>query len=331
MRLSDFDYNLPKESIAQYPLADRSSARLMVLNRSTGSILHKRFDRVASFIGAEDALVLNNTKVFKARITGSKMTGGKIEVLLIRDVGEGLWEAMVSHARRFREGMLISIGGNTHATVKEIRPEGKVILKFNDDVMKISEEMGKVPLPPYIKREAVNKDISDYQTVFAKLTGSIAAPTAGLHFTARLLDEIRGKGTTVSEITLHIGPGTFKPIKNEEIERHHMDSEFFEIPEPVLAAVGGATKVFAVGTSVCRALETYARTSKKKDWSDLFIYPPFRFRLVNGLITNFHLPRSTPLLLVCAFAGRDLVFGAYHEAIRQGYRFLSYGDAMLIV
>ncbi|UCD05511.1 MAG: tRNA preQ1(34) S-adenosylmethionine ribosyltransferase-isomerase QueA, partial [candidate division WOR-3 bacterium] len=298
MKLSDFDYNLPKESIAQYPLAERSSARLMVLNRSTGSILHTQFDRVAGYIGADDALILNDTRVFKARITGSKMTGGKVKILLIRDVGEGLWEAMVSHARRFHEGMLISLGGKIHATVKEMRPEGKVILEFNDDVMKISEEFGKVPLPPYIKREAVKKDISDYQTVFAKSTGSIAAPTAGLHFTSRLLDEIRGKGTTVSEITLHIGPGTFKPIKNEEIEKHHMDSELFEIPEPVLAAVGCAKKVFAVGTSVCRALETHARTGVKSDWSDLFIYPPFRFRLVNGLITNFHLPRSTPLLLV---------------------------------
>jgi len=331
MRLSDFDYTLPRELIAQYPPAERSSARLMVLNRSTGSILHTQFDRVASFVDADDVLVLNNTRVFKARFTGTKMTGGKVEILLIKDVGEGLWEAMVSHARRFREGMLIAIGGKTNATVREIRSGGKVILKFDDDVMKISEEWGKVPLPHYIRREAVKKDISDYQTVFAKSTGSIAAPTAGLHFTAKLLDEIRGKGTTVSEITLHIGPGTFKPIKNEEIGKHHMDSEFFEIPEPVLTAVGCAKRVFAVGTSVCRALESYAKTGEKSDWSDLFIYPPFRFRLVNGLITNFHLPRSTPLLLASAFAGTDLLFRAYHEAMKQGYRFLSYGDAMLIV
>ena len=331
MKLSDFDYSLPSEMIAQFPIADRSSARLLVLKRSTGAILHSRFDRITSFIDPDDMLILNNTKVFKARIIGSKMTGGKVEILLIRDIGEGHWEAMISHARRLREGMSISLAGKIRAVIKRFEPDGKVILEFNDDAMRVSEEYGKVPLPHYIKREMVKNDISDYQTVFAKSPGSIAAPTAGLHFTERLLDEIRAIGTTVSEITLHIGPGTFKPIRDEQIEKHHMDAEFFEIPEQVLKAIRRAKRICAVGTSVCRALETYVRTGKKRDWADLFIYPRFKFRVVGSLITNFHLPRSTPLLLVCAFAGRDLVLKAYREAIEQGYRFLSYGDAMLIL
>ncbi|MDH4211718.1 MAG: tRNA preQ1(34) S-adenosylmethionine ribosyltransferase-isomerase QueA [candidate division WOR-3 bacterium] len=331
MKLSDFDYSLPKELIAQHPLEERSSARLLVLNRRTGETIHSRFDRIADFIHADDTIVLNNTRVFKARIIGSKKTGGKVEILLIRDEGAGQWEAMISHTRRLREGMAIHFDERTHATVKRLTTGSRGILEFNDDAMKIAEQHGKVPLPHYIRREAVQEDVDDYQTVFARNTGSIAAPTAGLHFTEKLLDEIRTKGTTVSEITLHIGPGTFKPIRSEQIEKHCMDAEFFEISETALAAMRGAKKVFAVGTSVCRALETYARTDEKSAWADLFIYPEFKFQLVNSLITNFHLPRSTPLLLVCAFAGRDSVFKAYREAIRQKYRFLSYGDAMLIL
>jgi S-adenosylmethionine:tRNA ribosyltransferase-isomerase len=331
MKLSDFEYSLPKELIAQHPLQDRSSARLLVLDRETGEILHSRFDQIASFIHADDTLVINNTRVFKARIIGSKRTGGKVEILLIRDIGEGRWEAMISHARQLHEGMTIYLDEGTHATVKKITTGASGILEFNDDAMKVAEQHGKVPLPHYIKREAVQDDVFDYQTVFAKNTGSIAAPTAGLHFTEKLLDEIRVKGTTVSEITLHIGPGTFKPIRSEQIEKHCMDAEFFEISEITLAAISGAKEVFAVGTSVCRALETYAMTGQKSAWADLFIYPEFKFRMVDNLITNFHLPCSTPLLLVCAFAGRSSVFRAYREAIRQKYRFLSYGDAMLII
>ncbi len=331
MKLADFDYALPKESIAQYPLENRTESRLLILNRKSGEISHSRFDHIVDVLKEGDVLVLNNTRVFKARLEGTKPTGGKTEILLIRETSRGQWEAMISHAKRVREGTLISFSEGMSATIEEKVTGARVILRFSGDAMKFAEEHGTVPLPHYIKRDAVEKDVKHYQTVFAKNTGSVAAPTAGLHFTEELLNDIRAKNITVSEITLHIGPGTFNPIRSEQIEKHCMDAEFFEISETALAAMRDAKRVFAVGTSVCRALETHARTGERSAWADLFIYPEFKFQLVNSLITNFHLPRSTPLLLVCAFAGKDLVLKAYREAIGRQYRFLSYGDAMLII
>lgn len=331
MKLGDFKYQLPQELIAQHPLQDRSAARLMVLNRVTQEISHSRFGCVIDFLNEDDVLVLNNTKVFKARLHGLKQTGGSVEVLLTSKQDNGRWRALVSHARRVREGTKIIFTEQVNATVEKKEPGSCAILKFNDDVMKVADGYGTVPLPPYIKREAVEEDVADYQTVFAKNVGSVAAPTAGLHFTEQLLNDIGQKGTTVSEITLHIGPGTFKPIRTENIEQHRMEAEFYEIPEVTQAAIKRAARVFAVGTSVCRALETYARTGTANGWADLFIHPGYRFALINGLVTNFHLPGSTTLLLVCALAGRDYIFKAYAEAIKEKYRFLSYGDAMLII
>ncbi len=331
MKLCDFDYHLPKDLIAQHPLVNRSASRILILNRKSGEISHSRFVHITDFLREGDALILNNTKVFKARLKGSKPTGGKVEILLIREKGGGQWEAMLSPAKRVRTGTLISFGKTMSATIEEKMAGARVILKFNDDAMEFAEEHGTVPLPHYIKRNATERDVENYQTVFAKNTGSIAAPTAGLHFTEELLNDIRARSITVSEITLHIGPGTFKPIRAELVEQHRMDAEFFEISETAAAALKNAQRVFAVGTSVCRALETYARTDKNHGWADLFIFPGYEFQVVDCLVTNFHLPGSTPLLLVCAFAGKDLTFSAYEEAKKRKYRFLSYGDAMLII
>jgi S-adenosylmethionine:tRNA ribosyltransferase-isomerase len=276
-------------------------------------------------------LVLNDTRVFKARLHGEKPTGGKVEMLLIRENEPGIWEAMISHAKRIKEGTEIYLDDDTYATVEKKVSGSKVHLQFNVDISDIIKKYGSVPLPHYIKREPVANDEENYQTVFARKTGSIAAPTAGLHFTKELLSQISRLDVAVAQITLHIGPGTFKPIRSEKIEDHLMDAEYYEIPKQTLAAIEKAKRVVAVGTSVCRALETFANTNMQSGWADLFIYPGYRFKLVNALVTNFHLPSSTPLLLVCAFAGKEAVFDAYAQAIAQKYRFLSYGDAMLII
>jgi S-adenosylmethionine:tRNA ribosyltransferase-isomerase len=331
MKLRDFQYNLPDKLIAQFPLENRAAARLLVLNRRTGIIIHSDFNRITDFIQEGDLLILNNTRVFKARLVGRKNTGGKVEMLLIRKLEQGLWEAMISHAKRTHEGAIIEFAGKTFARIEKKLGGAKVTLEFNQDAEKIIREYGRVPLPHYIKREAVANDEATYQTTFAKETGSIAAPTAGLHFTNDLLKDIQSGGANITELTLHIGPGTFKPIRSEHIEEHQMDAEFFEISESTLAMIKNAKKVYAVGTSVCRALETYSKTGENTDWADLFIYPGYKFQMIDCLVTNFHLPGSTPLLLVCAFAGKDLIFKAYEEAIKEKYRFLSYGDAMLIV
>lgn len=331
MKLSDFDYSLPKELIAQHPLEDRSAARLLVLDRRTKEISHARFARLTDYLNKGDALVVNNTKVFKARLRGNKPTGGRVEVLLTREKSDGTWEAMISHAKRAWEGMKIHFAGKASATVVKKEAGARAILRFDADAMKVAEEQGLVPLPHYIRRDAGQDDVDHYQTVFAKNTGSIAAPTAGMHFTEDLLKDTRNKGIAVCELTLHIGPGTFKPIRSETIEKHKMEAEFYEIPETTRTALGNAGRVFAVGTSVCRALETYVRTGKNHGWAELFIFPGHEFKIIDCLITNFHLPGSTPLLMVCAFAGKDTILKAYREAIKQEYRFLSYGDAMLIV
>jgi len=330
MKLSEFQYDLPQELIAQFPLADRSAARLLVLNRKTGAILNSTFNSIADFMQQGDLLVLNNTKVFKARLVGRKKSGGKVEVLLIRKTDRDLWEAMISHAKRMHEATVIEFADKTFATIEEKMAGAKVKLKFDQDVEEVIRKYGQVPLPHYIRREPVADDEERYQTTFAKETGSIAAPTAGLHFTDAVLEKIRNKGAEIAELTLHIGPGTFKPIRSEQIEGHEMDAEFFEISEATLGMIKNADRVFAVGTSVCRALETYAKTGENTGWADMFIYPGYRFQLIDCLVTNFHLPGSTPLLLVCAFAGTDMIFRAYEEAVKRQYRFLSYGDAMLI-
>lgn len=331
MKLNDFSYELPPDLIAQFPLEDRAAARLMVIDRDEKTISHHVFSRVVDFLTAGDVLVLNDTRVFKARLHGKKRTGGNVEILLIRESEPGIWEAMISQAKRMKEGTEIDLDDDMSATVEKKITGSKVHVQFNADISDVIHKHGNVPLPHYIKREPVASDVENYQTIFAKKSGSIAAPTAGLHFTEELLDRINRQAVTVAQITLHIGPGTFKPIRNENIEEHIMDAEYFEISPRTISAVENAKRIIAVGTSVCRALETYANTGERTGWADLFIYPGYRFKSVTGLITNFHLPSSTPLLLVCAFAGKKTIFAAYDQARAQQYRFLSYGDAMLII
>ncbi len=331
MKLSDFRYELPEDLIAQFPLGDRAAARLMVIDREKETISHHVFTQVADFFHEGDVLVLNDTRVFKARLQGKKCTGGQIEILLIRETAPGMWEAMISHAKRMKEGTEIRLDDDMYATVEKKITGSKVNLQFNVNISDVIREHGSVPLPHYIKREPVASDEGNYQTVFAKQSGSIAAPTAGLHFTEELLNGITRQDITIAQVTLHIGPGTFKPIRNENIEEHIMDAEYFEISTQAASAIDNAKRIIAVGTSVCRALETYANTGERTGWANLFIYPGYRFKLVSALITNFHLPSSTPLLLVCAFAGKKPILAAYDQAIEQEYRFLSYGDAMMIL
>jgi len=330
MKLSEFNYILPQELIAQHPLEEREKAKLMVLNKKTGSIAHHKFCEIATFFKEGDMLLINNTRVIKARLKGHKETGGKIEILLIREIEKKVWEAMISHAKRTKAGTKLLLDKNIYATIAE-KKGSRCHLVFNSEVQDIIRKYGIVPLPHYIKRDTVKKDEEHYQTVFAKEQGSIAAPTAGLHFTDNILKKIINKNTIIAEITLHIGPGTFRPIRAENIEDHDMESEYFEISQDVISKVKQVRRVFGVGTSVCRAIETFAQTGKADGCTDLFIYPGHVFKMIDCLITNFHLPCSTPLLLVCAFAGKDLIFKAYREAIEKKYRFLSYGDAMLII
>ncbi len=330
MKLDEFKYTLPQELIAQYPLEDRGTAKLLALERKTGTISHSLFHEISRFFKKGDILVVNDTKVFKARLKGKKETGGSVEILLTREIRDNMWEAMISHAKRTKENTKIFLDKEVYATVREKRGT-RCYLDFNVPTENIIEKYGNVPLPHYIKRDAVEKDEEYYQAVFAKRQGSIAAPTAALHFTQKILQSIKEQGADICEITLHIGPGTFKPIRVENIQEHTMEAEYFEIREQAVKMIYRARRILGVGTSVCRALETYAQKGTTSGLADLFIYPGYRFKMIGCLITNFHLPCSTPLLLVSAFAGKDLIFKAYSEAIERKYRFLSYGDAMLIL
>ena len=332
MKLSDFSYYLPKDRIAQFPLADRGEAKLLFLDRSTGKISHHKFYEISKFFKSGDVLVINNTKVFKARLNGKKETGGNVEILLIKEIENNIWAAMISHAKRIKEKTKIFLDQDVYATIKE-KFGARCSLEFNIDTKEIIKKYGVVPLPHYIKREIVQNDEEYYQTVFAKKSGSIAAPTAGLHFTEKILKDITGRGVSITEITLHIGTGTFKPIRSENVENHRMEAEYFEISANAAEMINSDQRVFGVGTSVARALESFAHEELKQSSgsTNLFIYPGCKFKVIDCLITNFHLPGSTPLLLVCAFASKDLIFKAYQEAIENKYRFLSYGDAMLIL
>jgi S-adenosylmethionine:tRNA ribosyltransferase-isomerase len=330
MKLDEFDYTLPKKLIAQHPQHDRTAAKLLVLERKTGTIVHTTFHNILQFLSSDDLLVLNNTKVFKARLKGKKETGGSVEILLIKEIENDIWEAMISHAKRIKEETKIFLHEDIYATVTK-KTGTRCHLCFNVPVKKLIHRYGIVPLPHYIKRNTVEQDEEDYQSVFAEREGSIAAPTASLHFTQELLKTIKKIGVQIAEITLHIGPGTFKPIRTEYVEEHLMEAEYYEIPEDTIHSMTHVQRLIGVGTSVCRAVESYASTGETSGLANLFIYPGYRFKKIDCLITNFHLPCSTPLLLVCAFAGKALIFKAYKEAIEKHYRFLSYGDAMLIL
>ena len=341
MRIEEFDYTLPPCLIAQYPPSERGKSRLMVLDRCRNTIEHRGFQDLLDYLLPGDLLVMNDTRVLPARLVGKKETGGRCEILLIPSWNgvNGGWEALIKGANKKRETR-IQFTENLYGVAEEIK-DGKAKIRFSGqgEVAEILQKIGHIPLPPYIKRQDNPLDKDRYQTIFAKKDGSIAAPTAGLHFTLPLVQSLRDRGVDAALITLHIGIGTFTPVKVKNIEDHSMGAEWIEISEETVRAIEETKKrkgrIIAVGTTTTRALESFAdrkgRIKPGKRLSSLFIYPPYQFRVINGLITNFHLPKSTLVMLVSAFAGKDLIMKAYEEAIEREYRFYSYGDAMLII
>ncbi len=341
MKTSDFYYELPKELIAQDPLEDRSSSRLMHLDRITGAVEHRHFRDIKEYLNPGDCLVINDTKVIPARLYGHKAgTDALIEILLLKRKEKDVWETLVKPGKKCRPGAEISFGdGILKGTVLDVVEEGNRLIRFTYEGIfeEILDRLGEMPLPPYITHKL--KDKNRYQTVYAKHEGSAAAPTAGLHFTEELLREIRDMGVKIAHVTLHVGLGTFRPVKVEEVTEHHMHSEFYVVEEEQAALINKTRKqggrIIAVGTTSCRTLESAAAedgTLKAgSGWTDIFIYPGYRFKILEGLITNFHLPESTLIMLVSAFAGKEHVLAAYEEAVKEKYRFFSFGDAMVIL
>lgn len=336
--LSDFRYELPKNFIAQYPAQKRDESRLLVLHSDTGKIEHKIFRDIAGYFLSGDVLILNKTKVIPARLFGKKQTGGKIEVLLLDKGKNHTARAIVKPLKNLRVGQSIFFtgkldGGNDSCEVISI-DNGFVELRFSDDIDLIINKHGKTPLPPYIKRPPEDEDIERYQTVFAAVAGSVAAPTAGLHFTEKVFNELKEKNIKTAEILLHISWATFSPVRCPKITEHKMDSEYYEVTPSASEIINSAKRKIAAGTTSVRVIETVSddkRVAPKKGVTDIFIYPGYKFKNIDAMITNFHLPETTLLMLVCAFAGRDLIFKAYEEAKKKNYRFASYGDAMLIL
>ena len=340
MTLEDFDYYLPEEQIAQDPLEHRSDSRLMVLDKKTGELEHKHFYDICDYLKPGDCLVINNTKVIPARLIGEKEgTGGKVEVLLLTRKLDNTWETLVLPGKNARIGQKLSFGnGLLKAEVIDIVEEGDRIIRFDFDGIfeEILDQLGQMPLPPYITHQL--KDRNRYQTVYAKYEGSAAAPTAGLHFTKELLQEIRDMGVNIAEVTLHVGLGTFRPVKEENVLEHHMHTEYYKVTKEaadmINAAKASGNRVIAVGTTSTRTLEAAAEEDgtlrEKSGWTDIFIYPGYKFKVIDCLITNFHLPKSTLIMLVSALASREHILAAYNEAVKEGYRFFSFGDAMFI-
>lgn len=339
MKTHDFWYDLPEELIAQTPLERRDSSRLMVMDRKTGALEHRHFYDIVSYLNPGDCLVMNDSRVLPARLLGHRPTGGAVEVLLLRDLGGGRWECLVKPGRKMLQGQEVSFGdGSLTARVLQVLDDGNRIVQFEyaGIFLEVLERLGKMPLPPYIKEEL--QDQERYQTVYARQSGSAAAPTAGLHFTQELLQKIRDKGVREAFVTLHVGLGTFRPVKAEEITQHQMHQELCMMGEETARilnetrASGG--RIFCVGTTSCRTLESLVHAdgsfSAGSRWTDIFIYPGYRFRAMDGLITNFHLPESTLVMLVSAFSSREFILNAYREAVKERYRFFSFGDAMLI-
>lgn len=341
MELKEFYYYLPEELIAQEPIDRRDQSRLLVLERKEGSIKHRIFTDLLGYLRKGDCLVLNDTKVIPARLYGTKQnSGGKMEFVLLKKVGQDMWEVLVKPGRRARAGSRFVFGqGELTAEVLEEVEGGNRIVRFEYHGIfeNVLDEVGIMPLPPYIKKELNNK--SRYQTVYARNDGSAAAPTAGLHFTKELLNSIKEIGVSIAYVTLHVGLGTFRPVKAERIEEHKMHSEYFEISREACDTINHTKKcgnrVIAVGTTSCRVLETISDkngvVNPGEGWTDIFIYPGYSFKIIDGIITNFHLPESTLLMLVSAFGGKENILNAYNEAISQRYRFFSFGDAMLII
>lgn len=339
MKTSDFIYDLPEELIAQTPLLRRDASRLLLLDKSSGSISHEHFFDLPRHLRAGDCLILNDSRVLPARLFGVRPTGGAAEVVLLRDLGEKRWECLCRPGRKMRIGSQVSFGdGKLIATVEEIRDDGNRILRFSYEgiFLEILECLGQMPLPPYIKAQLEDKE--RYQTVYSRETGSAAAPTAGLHFTKELLDQVRAMGVDVQFVTLHVGLGTFRPVKAENIEEHQMHSEYCTVPkqtaQAIMACKARGGRVVAVGTTTCRTLESFAgedgSIEESGGWTNIFIYPGYRFKCIDALVTNFHLPGSTLLMLVSALAGRENILRAYETAVEEKYRFFSFGDAMFI-
>ena len=340
MNVKDFYFDLPQEQIAQDPLEDRSSSRLLVLDRETGEREHKIFKDIVDYLKPGDCLVLNNTKVIPARLYGEKEgTQAKIEILLLKRKENDVWETLVKPGKKAKPGTKISFGGGLlKGEVIDVVEEGNRLIKFTYDGIfeEILDQLGQMPLPPYITHQL--KDKNRYQTVYAKYDGSAAAPTAGLHFTPQLLEQIKEMGIDIAEVTLHVGLGTFRPVKVENVLDHHMHSEFYMVSQEAADKINRAKenghRVICVGTTSCRTIESAAdengRLKESSGWTEIFIYPGYEFKVLDCLITNFHLPESTLLMLVSALAGREHVLEAYEEAVKMGYRFFSFGDAMFI-
>ncbi len=343
MKLTDFKYELPDELIAQYPSKHRGDSRLMILNRGDQSVSHDKFSNIIDFLEEGDALVVNETKVFPARLIGFKeKTNAQVEVLLLRQLEDTMWEVLVKPARKVRIGNRLVIADSIGCDVIDNTISGGRVVKFDDNgknFFDLVEEVGNSPLPPYIKRPTEAIDKERYQTVYAKKTGAVAAPTAGLHFTNNILEKIKAKGVEIIPLVLHVGLGTFRPVQVEDLSRHQMDSEYYELSEDSAKRINEVKKnggrIFAVGTTTVRVLETVVIPDKtvkaSSGWTDKFIFPPYNFKTVNGIITNFHQSQSTLYILVCTFCGYDLAKEAYKQAIDEKYRFFSYGDSMLVL
>lgn len=340
MKTHDFWFDLPEELIAQTPLQQRDSSRLLVMNRGTGEVTHRHFYNIVDYLKPGDCLVMNDSRVLPARLLGHRPTGGAVEVLLLRDLGDKRWECLCKPGRKMQVGNEVIFGnGELTAVVTAVQEDGNRIVEFRYEgiFLEVLERLGKMPLPPYIKAEL--QDQERYQTVYSREVGSAAAPTAGLHFTNELLEDIRSRGIRTAFVTLHVGLGTFRPVKAEEISDHHMHSELCMINSDTAEilnktkAEGG--RIICVGTTSCRTLESLVNEDgsfeAKSKWTEIFIFPGYQFKAMQGLITNFHLPESTLVMLVSAFAGRENVLAAYNEAVAEKYRFFSFGDAMCIV
>ena len=341
MKTSDFFYDLPEELIAQDPLEDRTASRLLVLNRETGAVEHKIFSDVIDYLNEGDCLVINNTRVIPARLIGEKEgTGGKVEVLLLKRRANDVWETLVKPGKKLKPGAKITFGDERlRAEVLEVVEEGNRLVKFHYEGIfeEILDSLGEMPLPPYITHKLEDKEM--YQTVYAKFDGSAAAPTAGLHFTKELLNKIEEKGIKIASITLHVGLGTFRPVKVDDVNNHHMHTEWYEVNAEAADIINetkrNGGRVICVGTTSCRTIESVADENgymkAKTGETDIFIYPGYKFKVMDGLITNFHLPESTLVMLVSAFAGKENVLSAYETAVKERYRFFSFGDAMILI
>ncbi len=339
MKRTDFSFDLPEELIAQTPLERRDASRLLHLDKNTGAVEHGHFYDLPRYLRKGDCLVLNDSRVLPARLIGTRASGGSVELVLLRDLGDGKWECLSRPGRKTRPGTELIFGdGELTATVLEVAEGGNRIVRFHYEgiFLEVLERLGKMPLPPYIRAEL--QDAERYQTVYSRELGSAAAPTAGLHFTKELLAQIEAMGVSVAYVTLHVGLGTFRPVKEEEIEDHPMHAEFCIVPERtaelVTAAKRAGGRIVSVGTTSCRTLESFAKEDGTLEpcsgWTDIFIYPGYRFKCIDALVTNFHLPESTLIMLVSALAGRENILNAYKEAVGKRYRFFSFGDAMFI-